>query len=357
MATAGEGDHHLVDDAVLADDGAVHRGAQAPGRFPCIGRRTDGRGCIGSVHRRSIVLPLPELPEIEVVRQSLRPVLEGASMRVVRVGPHDMRARGRGRNARVRGPWMTARQLLDGARIDRLERCGKQLAIVARDGRTLVVQLGMSGQLIAGDCDATHRHVTWDAVRGRSRVPVTFRDPRRFGGLSSWPTFDAVRQAWDDELGPDALDIDPGHLRTALTGRRSVKAALLDQRAVAGVGNIYADESLHRAGIDPRMRCTRLRDHDIEVLAREIRHVLGRAVVRGGSTLRDHRSAIGSRGDAQQEHAVYGRGGLPCLGCGSAIRTCRLAGRTTSWCPACQPLVHRQSPGNVRTSVRHRSRH
>lgn len=299
---------------------------------------------------------MPELPEIEVVRQSLRPVLEGASVRVVQVGPHDMRARGRGRSARVRGPWMTARQLLDGARIDRLERRGKQLAIVARDGRTLVVQLGMSGQLIAGDCDATHRHVTWDAVRGRSRVPVTFRDPRRFGGLSSWRSFDAVRRAWDDELGPDALDIDPGHLRAALSGRRSVKAALLDQQAIAGVGNIYADESLHRAGIDPRMRCTRLSDHDIEALAREIRLVLGRAVVRGGSTLRDHRSATGSRGDAQQEHAAYGRGGLPCLRCRTTLRTCRLAGRTTCWCPACQPLVHRPKRGMACGSARGGSR-
>jgi formamidopyrimidine-DNA glycosylase len=300
---------------------------------------------------------LPELPEIEVVRQSLRPVLEGASLRVVHVGPHDMRARGRGRAARVRGSWMTARQLLDDARIERLERHGKQLAIVARDGRTLVVQLGMSGQLIAGDCDATHRHVTWEAVRGRLRVPMTFRDPRRFGGLSGWPSFDAVRRAWDEELGPDALDIDAGRLRTALVGRRSVKAALLDQRSVAGVGNIYADESLHRAGIDPRMRCTRLRDHDVDALAREIRHVLGRAVVRGGSTLRDHRSATGSRGDAQQEHAAYGRGGLPCLRCGTVIRECSLAGRTTCWCPACQPLVHRPPARTARTSVRRRSRH
>lgn len=256
----------------------------------------------------------------------------------------------------MRGAWMDARQLLDGARIERLERRGKQLAIVALDGRTLVVQLGMSGQMIVGDCDTTHRHVTWEAVRGRRRVAVTFRDPRRFGGLSSWPSFDAVRRAWDEELGPDALDIDPAHLRIALRGRRSVKAALLDQCAIAGVGNIYADESLHRAGIDPRMRCTRLREHDVVALAREIRHVLGRAVVRGGSTLRDHRSATGSRGDAQQEHAVYGRGGRPCLRCGTAIRSCRLAGRTTCWCPACQPLVHRRPPGPARASVRRAAR-
>jgi formamidopyrimidine-DNA glycosylase len=244
---------------------------------------------------------------------------------------------------------MDARQLLDGARIDRLERRGKQLAIVARDGRTLVVQLGMSGQLIAGDCDATHRHVTWEAVRGRTRVTMVFRDPRRFGGLSSWPSFDAVRQAWDAELGPDALDIGHDRLRMALAGHRPVKAALLDQHAIAGVGNIYADESLHRANIDPRVRCSRLRDDEVRVLASAIRWVLGRAVLRGGSTLRDHRSATGLRGDAQQEHAVYGRAGLPCLQCGTPIRSCRLAGRATCWCPACQRVVHR--PRRTRTAT------
>jgi formamidopyrimidine-DNA glycosylase len=284
---------------------------------------------------------LPELPEIEVVRRSLRPVLEGALLRVVHVGPHDMRARGKGRASAGRGAWMGKRELLDGARIERLERRGKQLAIVARDGRTLVVQLGMSGQLIAGDCDRTHRHVAWDAARARSRTRVTFRDPRRFGGLSAWTSFEAVVRSWDDTLGPDALDVDAARLRLALSGRRSVKAALLDQRAIAGVGNIYADESLHRAGIDPRMRCTRLRDDDVNALASAIRHVLGRAVRRGGSTLRDHRAADGSPGEAQQDHAVYGRGGLPCLRCGTPIRTCRLSGRTTAWCPVCQPLVHR----------------
>lgn len=284
---------------------------------------------------------MPELPEIEVVRRSLQPVLEGALLRVVHVGPHDMRARGKGRTSAGRGAWMGRRELLDGARIDRLERRGKQLAIVAGDGRTLVVQLGMSGQLIAGDCDRTHHHVAWHAERGRSRTRVTFRDPRRFGGLSAWASFEAVVRSWDDTLGPDALDVDATRLRLALSGRRSVKAALLDQRAIAGVGNIYADESLHRAGIDPRMRCTRLREDDVIALASAVRHVLGGAVRRGGSTLRDHRAADGSPGDAQQDHQVYGRGELPCLRCGTPIRTCRLAGRTTAWCPACQPLVHR----------------
>jgi formamidopyrimidine-DNA glycosylase len=179
---------------------------------------------------------------------------------------------------------------------------------------------------------------------------VTFRDPRRFGGLSAWPSFESVVRAWDDTLGPDALDIDAGRLRAALAGRRSVKAALLDQRAIAGVGNIYADESLHRAGIDPRMRCTRLREHDVKALASAIQSVLGDAVRRGGSTLRDHRAADGSPGDAQQDHQVYGRAGLPCLRCGTPIRTCRLAGRTTAWCPRCQPLVHRTRHATARTS-------
>ena len=293
---------------------------------------------------------MPELPEIEVVRRSLRPVLEGALLRVVHVGPHDMRARGKGRASSCRGAWMGKRELLDGARIADVARRAKQLAIVAQDGRTLVVQLGMSGQLVAGDCDRTHHHVAWDAVRGRSCTRVTFRDPRRFGGLSTWTSFEAVERSWDETLGPDALGVDAAQLRRALSGRRSVKAALLDQHAIAGVGNIYADESLHRAGIDPRMRCSRLDDHDFGALAAAIRGVLGHAVRRGGSTLRDYRAADGSMGDAQHDHAVYGRGGLPCLGCGTPIRTCRLAGRTTAWCPRCQPLVHRQRRTVARVS-------
>ena len=282
---------------------------------------------------------MPELPEIEVVRRSLGPILLGRGLGVVRIGPHDMRARGSGRGdgtrSRGRRAWLGAHELLDGATVVDLVRRGKRLGIVAEDGRALVVQLGMSGQLVAGGTDDRHVHVEWSVRGGRGRV-LRFRDPRRFGGLTPYASRDRMLRAWDEELGPDGLGVSAGKLAEALRGSRAVKAALLDQRAVAGVGNIYADESLHAAGIDPRRRCATLRTEDIARLAASIRSILRRAVRSGGSTLRDHRAADGAEGHAQDLHAVYGRGGLPCFACGTPVRSVRLGGRSTHWCPACQ---------------------
>lgn len=270
-----------------------------------------------------------------MIRLALEPILVGRTLRVVEVGPHDMRARGEGRGLPFRGPWLDRRSLLDGACVARLERRGKRLAFVARDGRALVVQLGMSGQLLAVPSDErSHRHVAW-AVSGRKH-PVVFRDPRRFGGLTPYASIEDLRAAWDSELGDDALTITSSRLADALTGARTVKAALLDQQTIAGVGNIYADESLFRAGINPRTRCSRLGARQVHALASAIREVLRRAVRTGGSTLRDHRTAFGVPGAAQQTHAVYGRAGQPCPGCGIPIRSTRMAGRATCWCPRCQ---------------------
>jgi formamidopyrimidine-DNA glycosylase len=279
---------------------------------------------------------LPELPEIEVIRRTLAPLVEGRTLAVRGVGPHDMRARGEGRGGARKGrAWMTPRELLDGARVERLERRGKRLAVVARDGRTLVVQLGMSGQLLASaDAGEDQRHVTWSFA---SRAPLLcFRDPRRFGGLTAYPDVRSMHAAWDAELGPDALTVRAEELVERLRGARAVKAALLDQTVLAGVGNIYADESLHLAGIDPRTRCDRIDGDRVSLLARSIRTILERAVRTGGSTLRDYRSARGDSGGAQQLHAVYGRAGQPCLRCGAALVGSRLAGRATVRCPGCQ---------------------
>ena len=270
-----------------------------------------------------------------MIRLALEPLLVGRTLRVVDVGPHDMRARGEGRGSAFGGSWLDRRALLDGAHIARLDRRGKRLALIARDGRALVIQLGMSGQLLAVPSnERTHRHVSW-SVSGRPH-PVVFRDPRRFGGVTPYASVDELHAAWDAELGDDALSIRPGRLAQALVGARAVKAALLDQRTIAGVGNIYADESLFRAAIDPRTRCSRLGRHQVAALARAIRTVLRRAVRTGGSTLRDHRTAFGVPGRAQQTHAVYGRAGQPCVRCGTPIRSARLAGRATCWCPCCQ---------------------
>lgn len=279
---------------------------------------------------------MPELPEIETIRRTIGPLLVGRTLHVAAIGPHDMRARGEGRGSGgSRSTWITPRELLDGARVDRLERRGKRLAILASDGRALVIQLGMSGQFMTGkEAEATHRHVTW-GIGGRA-ANIVFRDPRRFGGVTPYRSHAALLEAWDLELGADGLTVTAEQLTQRLSGKRAVKAALLDQTVVAGVGNIYADESLHLAGIDPRMRCSRLRPQRVAELAEAIRTILMRAVTHGGSTLRDYRAGNGARGNAQQLHAVYGRDGEPCMACGAALRGARLAGRATVWCAGCQ---------------------
>ena len=280
---------------------------------------------------------MPELPEIEAVARSIAPIVVGRGLEVVRTGCHDMRARGTGRRMERGRRWITRGELLHGSRISRIERHGKRLGIVADDGRCLVVQLGMSGQLIAGDgCGEDHVHVEWSVTGGKGIVLLRFRDPRRFGGLTPYADRASMLESWRSELGPDALNVTDARLAAAVTGARPVKAMLLDQRSIAGVGNIYADESLHLAGIDPRTRCDRMPADAVHSLAAAIRTVLAKAVRSGGSTLRDHRLPDGRKGRAQRLHAVYGRSGEPCLRCGTRLRHGTVAGRTTVWCPRCQ---------------------
>lgn len=228
--------------------------------------------------------------------------------------------------------------LLVGEVVDDILRRGKQLAIIARSGRCLVVQLGMSGtmNLIAarGTLDR-HTHAIWSLDSG---VCFCFRDPRRFGALRVFRSCDALEAHWA-ALGPDALTISGRALHDALTGsNRPIKAALLDQQVLAGVGNIYADESLHIARINPRFRGRRLSLLQADALAEAIRTVLSQAIAAGGSTLRDYTDADGRAGSYQSRHAVYGRAGLPCPTCSLVLSTALLAQRTTVWCSGCQPL-------------------
>ena len=266
-------------------------------------------------------------------------MLPGAALRVRAIGPHDMRARGRGRSKRGAAAWITPAQALDGARVQALHRHGKQLAIEAVDGRVLVLQLGMSGQVRTDrDAPAAHRHLEW-SVRPRrgAAFGLCFRDPRRFGGVSWWPSMDALRsEGWHD-LGPDALAIDGATLAAQLAGIRAIKAALLDQAVLAGVGNIYADEALFAAGIHPKRRARGIRPDECDRLARALRDVLAHAVRSNGSTLRDHVGVGGSPGAAQHAHRAYGRGGQPCTRCAGPMASGQLAGRTTVWCDRCQP--------------------
>ncbi len=282
---------------------------------------------------------MPELPEVETVRRGLMPIL-GQQIVACAVRRRDVvRDRtGKSSNPR-RGPIDPAR-LGVGARIIELQRSGKQLAMIAEQHgreRVLLIQLGMSGQVSLIDTprirDAKHVHVVWTLDDTRR---IAFRDPRRFGGITALPDRAALEQSWTS-LGPDALSINTDELRASLAeSSRTIKAALLDQGVLAGVGNIYADESLHRAGIDPRTICASIGGKDLKRLSESIRAVLRAAVEARGSTLRDYRDASDQPGGAQLLHQVYNRAGQPCPSCGSIIESTRIAQRSTCWCPTCQ---------------------
>lgn len=274
---------------------------------------------------------MPELPEVESTRLSLEPGLLGRGIVRAHLRRADICESGIGGTC-------SARDLLEGATIAQLARHGKQLAIIAADGRTLVVQLGMSGSLRLLTPGAPepkgHVHAAWTLDDGSRLI---FRDPRRFGGLTAFATADALRQTRWSELGPDAGRITGAKLHArAGESKRAIKAALLDQAVLAGVGNIYADESLFCAGIRPSRRADRLVRDEYDALAGAIRRTLARAIRDGGSTIRDYANGAGAAGRAQLTHAVYGRAGGVCLVCGGALRATRIAQRATVYCPRCQ---------------------
>lgn len=214
------------------------------------------------------------------------------------------------------------------------------MAIITESGRALVVQLGMTGTLErmnASDgpnAPDAHTHAVWTLDSG---ARFGFHDPRRFGGLRVLASRAELEAHWA-LLGPDALTISGEQLHSALAGsKRAIKGVLLDQGVLAGVGNIYADESLFRSGINPRFRADRLSGVQAKLLAASIREILTQAVSDGGSTVRDYADAEGKPGSYQSRHAVYGRGGLPCQTCGQTLATGLLTQRTTVWCRGCQP--------------------
>lgn len=273
---------------------------------------------------------VPELPEVESLRRSLTPLI-GRRVVTLDVARWDIVAPTSRRPDR--------NSLLVGAQIVELKRHGKHLAILAHDGRALDIHLGMTGQLllIAPDrppAARDHIHITWTLD---DRSTLAFRDPRRFGGIRAHPTLNDLLETRWAALGPDALTLTGDHLAAALkTSGRPIKAALLDQGVVAGIGNIYADESLFLAGIQPARMARCLRTDQIHTLADAIRSTLARAIEAGGSTLRDFVRADGAPGAYQTGHTVYGRAGKLCLSCGSVLKCAQVAQRTTVWCPRCQ---------------------
>ena len=275
---------------------------------------------------------MPELPEVESVRRTLEPLLTGRVVQHVRVRRRDI----------IHGPGR-GRDLLRGCRISGIERHGKQLALHADDGAgpCICVHLGMTGSLQCMPRDqarqrngCAHQHVLWHLDDGGVLV---FRDPRRFGGIWTLPDAQTLwHQRWR-KLGPDATRITPARLHDAFQGTtRNVKALLLDQHAIAGLGNIYVDELLFDCRLNPLTSCQSIDKRTIRTLVRQMRRLLRRAISRGGSSVRNYTDGNGNAGRFQREHRVYGRADQLCLECRQPLCSVVVAGRTTVFCPRCQ---------------------
>jgi formamidopyrimidine-DNA glycosylase len=274
---------------------------------------------------------MPELPEVETVRRRLAPALEGRTFERVEIADS--------RLTRPLDPLEVAGEL-EGERVALVDRRGKYLIVRFESGRALLVHLRMTGSFLhspTGLADDAHRRAV---VRLDDGSDVAYRDVRRFG---TWLLLepDEVEAYVDARVGrePLAEAYRTKHLAEKLHGRRApIKAAILDQRTVAGVGNIYADEALWRARIHPLTPAEALEPDEVRALYRGIRDALRAGIRRQGSTLRDYRLPNGEEGRAQHEFKVYGRGGEPCDRCGTPIDKTRVAGRGTWYCPNCQRL-------------------
>jgi len=275
---------------------------------------------------------VPELPEVETVRRQLAPLLEGR--RLARVEIADPRL------TRPLDPVEVAAEL-EGERVTLVDRRGKYLIVRFESGRALLVHLRMTGSFLHAPSgalpDDPHRRAVVTLENG---ADVAYRDVRRFG---TWLLLEPseVDTYIDTKVGKEPLDVayKAKHLAERLAGRRApVKAAILDQRTVAGVGNIYADEALWRARVHPLRPAESLAADEVKAVYKGIREALRAGIRRQGSTLRDYRRPDGGSGEAQHEFKVYGRGGEPCERCGTPIDKIRVAGRGTWYCPSCQPL-------------------
>lgn len=270
------------------------------------------------------IAAVPELPEVETTVRGLARVLEGRRIARVEARRPDLR--------RPLPPDLGQR--LTGARVTKLRRRAKYGLVDTDRGDTLLFHLGMSGRWrIEPDALDKHDHVLITTDGG---VRLALNDARRFGSLDLLHTRDVDRWAQETGLGPEPLEIGSSQLEARLAGRKApIKQLLLDQRVVAGLGNIYVCEALHRARIAPGRAGGSISDRRLELLARAIREVLAEAIEAGGSSLRDFASPDGELGYFSKSFAAYGREGEAC-GCGGTIRRRVQAGRSTFYCPRCQ---------------------
>lgn len=269
---------------------------------------------------------MPELPEVETTRRGIQDAV--LHHKVTALVVHEPRLR-----------WPVPPELasIKGQRIDTLSRRGKYLIFGTRKGSALV-HLGMSGSLRLSRPDEARRLHDHIELSLDSGWRLRFHDPRRFGCFL-WLTEPPETHPLLAHLGPEPLedDFDGRHLFQRARGRQvPIKSFLMDSHVVVGVGNIYANEALYRAGIHPTRAAGRISAERYDRLAEEVRLILSQAIKRGGTTLKDFISGHGEPGYFQQALEAYGRGGLPCHGCGSLLKEIRVSNRSTVYCPRCQ---------------------
>ena len=291
---------------------------------------------------------MPELPEVETVRRGLQPALEGHTLTDLSVRRGDLR---------IAFPTDFAKRVR-GRRMLKLRRRAKYLLLDLEGGETLVMHLGMSGRFTIhgakvgasrpgrfhnkapddGSGEGKHDHVVFVTEEG---TRIVYTDHRRFGLMTLFDTDSVESKLQATGLGPEPLDaaFKPSVLSTALEGKRTpIKAALLDQHVVAGLGNIYVCEALFRSRISPKRLARTVAGERSERLVPAIKTVLREAIAAGGSSLRDYAHANGELGDFQHSFAVYDREGEPCPapGCSGKIKRIVQSGRSTYYCPSCQ---------------------
>ncbi len=282
---------------------------------------------------------MPELPEVETVKAGIAPVMEGHVIAQALVNRPDLRWPFPDRMA----------ERLSGQRVLGLRRRSKYILVDLQSGETLLIHLGMSGRMLisghmAGDfhhphpAPAKHDHVVFEMDNG---VRITFNDARRFGAMDLMDTATQDDHWLIRDLGPEPLGntFNETYLISRLAGRNTpIKSALLDQRIVAGLGNIYVCEVLFRAGIHPKRKAGQISAKRVATLVPLIRQVLSEAIAAGGSSLRDYRQSDGELGYFQHVFQVYDREGQPCAthGCDKTIQRIVQSGRSSFFCPQCQ---------------------
>lgn len=280
---------------------------------------------------------MPELPEVENIAEGLRNEIIGLCIKGIYVkkslivkGPY-------------RGSWRKANRKISGSRIVGVTRRGKRLILNSDNNLAIIIQLGMTGKFLLSPPVNPHQKHAHFIINFNKNKQLRFIDSRRFGRVWFIENLDpaypdpAMENAGLSRLGPEPENVKPRQFQQIINSKRFIKNLLLDQTRLAGLGNIYADESLFRAGIHPAAVAERLTDSQAKKLRTSIRSILKRAIAYGGTTFSDFRNAYGDMGSFKKMLKVYRRTGLPCPRCRTIIERMVISGRGSHFCPRCQP--------------------